>query len=136
MTIADLQGALESLSSERLQLLVDRLERDPGVKLTIGAWRPQCPMVFAGFEPIGAPRNAPEYRFAAVWDRLARAERPRRLPFPWDFGAKRVASRADVQRLLHGANHVLARRASRVSADGLSGEVDVCAAYSTTSITS
>jgi len=124
MTVADLQSALESLSSERLELLVDQLERDPAVKLTIGAWRPQCPMVLAGFEPIGAPRNAPEYRFAAVWDRLANAERQRRLPVPWDFGAKRVACRADAQRLLHGANHVLARRAPQGLEEALAAETD------------
>jgi hypothetical protein len=114
MTTQDLTTALEGLSTERIQRLVDRLEREPDIKVTVRAWRPQCPMVLAGFEPLTEPANAPEQRFAAVWDRFARPERRHRLPLPWDLASAQVACRTDVQRLLHQANGVLAAR----SADG------------------
>ena len=42
MTIDDLQTALEGLSTQRLQRLVDRLAQDPDTKVTVGAWRPRC----------------------------------------------------------------------------------------------
>jgi hypothetical protein len=113
MTIEDLQTALEGLSSARIQRLVDRLEQEPDIQVTVKAWRPQCPMVLAGFEPLTEPANAPEQRFAAVWDRFARPERRHRLPLPWDIASAQVACRADVQRLLHRANAVLAARAAR-----------------------
>jgi len=45
--IDDLQTALEQLSSERPQ----RLEGDAAVKVAVGASRPHCPMVLAGFDP-------------------------------------------------------------------------------------
>lgn len=111
MTTEDLQTALEGLSTERIQRLVDRLEAEPDIEVTVKAWRPQCPMVLAGFEPLTEPANAPEQRFAAVWDRFARPERRHRLPMPWDVGSAHVACRTDVQRLLHRANAVLAVRA-------------------------
>ena len=113
MTTEDLQTALEGLSSARIQRLVDRLEQEPDIQVTVKAWRPQCPMVLAGFEPLTEPANAPEQRFAAVWDRFARPERRHRLPLPWDIASAQVACRADVQRLLHRANAVLAARAAR-----------------------
>jgi len=116
MTIEDLQTALEGLSTERIQRLVDRLEQDPSISVTVKAWRPQCPMVLAGFEPLTGPANAPEQRFAAVWDRYARAERRHRLPLPWDIASAQVACRGDVQRLLQRANAVLAQRAARAEA--------------------
>jgi hypothetical protein len=113
MTIEDLQAALEGLSSARIQRLVDRLEQEPDIQVTVKAWRPQCPMVLAGFEPLTEPANAPEQRFAAVWDRFARPERRHRLPLPWDIASTQVACRLDVQRLMHRANAVLAARAAR-----------------------
>jgi hypothetical protein len=113
MTIEDLQTALEGLSTARIQRLVDRLEGEPATEVTVKAWRPQCPMVLAGFEPLSEPANAPEQRFAAVWDRFARPERRHRLPVPWDIASPQVACRTDVQRLLHRANAVLAERDSR-----------------------
>lgn len=113
MTIEDLQTALEGLSSARIQRLVDRLEQEPDIQVTVKAWRPQCPMVLAGFEPLTEPANAPEQRFAAVWDRFARAERRHRLPLPWEIASAQVACRTDIQRLLHRANAVLAARAAR-----------------------
>jgi hypothetical protein len=113
MTTEDLKIALEGLSTERIQRLADRLEREPEIEVTVKAWRPQCPMVLAGFEPLTEPANAPEQRFAAVWDRFARPERRHRLPLPWDLASTQVACRADVQRLLHQANGVLAARSAR-----------------------
>ncbi len=110
MTIDDLQIALERLSTERLQRLVDRLERDPDIKVTVGAWRPQCPMVLAGFDPENADSNLPELRFAAVWDRFAAPQARWWVPFP---SRVRTARRSDVQLLLRRANFVLARRAER-----------------------
>lgn len=113
MTIDDLKTALEGLATDRLQRLVDRLEQEPDVKVTVGAWRPQCPMVLAGFEPLIAAPNAPEQRFAAVWDRFATRERQRLWLFPFTLAARRVASREDVKRLLRTANEVLAARQPR-----------------------
>ena len=108
MTIDNLQSALEGLSTERLQVLVNRLEQNPDIKVTVGTWRPQCPMVLAGFDPTGAPASLPEHRFAAVWDRFA-TEARWWFPLP---SAGRTARRSDVQLLLRQANSVLARRAA------------------------
>ena len=110
MTVDDLQNALERLSTERLQCLVDRLERDRGIKVTVGAWRPQCPMVLAGFTPKDTDSNLPEHRFAAVWDRFATPEGRSWLRLPC---AGRAARRSDVQLLLRRANAVLAYRSTR-----------------------
>jgi len=114
MTIDDLQAALEGLSTERLQRLVNRLERDPEIKVTVGAWRPQCPMVLAGFDPTHADSNLPEHRFAAVWDRLATPDTRwwLLLLIP---ATGRPARRSDVQFLLRRANAVLAYRATQRS---------------------
>ena len=110
MTSKDLEGGLEGLSTERLLRLVDCLEKDPDVELTIGAWRPLCPMVLAGFNPDGASSNTAENRFASAWDRFAKPQwRWRTLVAP----ARRIARRSDVQVLTRTANGVLARRASR-----------------------
>lgn len=109
MTSNDLQQALEGLGTERLQRLVDGLARDPDVKLTIGAWRPQCPMVLAGFNPSTAASNTPEHRFAGAWDRFAKPEARRWVLLP---AGRRTARQADVQFLLRTASAVLARRAS------------------------
>lgn len=103
----NLQQALEGLSTARLRRLVDRLERDPDVELTIGAWRPQCPMVLAGYDPDGAHSNTPEHLFAGAWDRFAKPDLHWWVPLP--LGPRR-ARRADVQLLLRTANAVLARR--------------------------
>ncbi|HUA47991.1 MAG TPA: hypothetical protein VMA77_22325 [Solirubrobacteraceae bacterium] len=109
-TLDDLQTALEALSTERLERLVDFLERDPDVKVTVGAWRPRCPMVIAGFDPSRAVANQPECRFAVVWDDFARSEWRFRIPLPY---AGRTARRSDVQLLLRRANAVLAYRSTR-----------------------
>ena len=107
MTADDLREALSGLSTERVQRLADRLSADPGLEVTIGSWFPQCPMVLAGFDGTTAPPTAPERRFAAVWDRLARSERSRWPRWPW---LSRRARREDVQLLLRTANAVLALR--------------------------
>jgi hypothetical protein len=113
MTAKDLRAALEGLSSERVHRLVRALERDPDIKVTVGAWRPQCPMLIAGFNPFQASPTAPEQRFAAVWDRFAAAERRRWWAFPISLGPGRVARRADVQTLLRTAKEVLAARSAQ-----------------------
>ncbi|HEY1775465.1 MAG TPA: hypothetical protein VGG41_04830 [Solirubrobacteraceae bacterium] len=106
-----LRSALAQLPVERLQRLVDALERDPDVALTVGSWRPQCPMVLAGFDPDNAAADAPERVFAAAWDAFATAEPRRRRRLPWC--STRVARRADVQCLLRCANATLAARHAR-----------------------
>ena len=110
MTVDDLQTAVDGLSTERLTRLVDRLERDPDVKVTVGASRLACPMVLAGFNPQRAEADQPEHRFAVVWDQFARSEARSwiRLRRP-----RRTARRADVQLLLRRANAVLAYRSVR-----------------------
>jgi len=110
MTLDDLQNALEGLSTERLERLVDRLERDPDIEVTVGAWVPQCPMVIAGFDPTCAKDNQPEHRFAAVWDHFATPEQKFRISLRL---AGRPTRRADVQLLLRRANAVLAYRSAR-----------------------
>ena len=115
MTVDELQSALEQLSTDRLQRLVDRLERDPDIKVTVGAWRPRCPMVLAGFDPRSAPANRPEHRFAAVWDQSANSDAKWWFPLP---SAGRTARRSDVQLLVRRANAVLAYRAARGRMDG------------------
>ena len=110
MTIDDLQTALDALSTDRLQRLVDRLEQDPDIKVTVGAWRPRCPMVLAGFEPGDPDSNVPERRFAAVWDQFAASEPKWWIPLP---SAGRTATRSDVQLLLRRACAALACRARR-----------------------
>lgn len=107
MTAEDLVAALQELSTVRLQSLVDRLEREPQVRLTVGTWWPQCPMVLAGFDPRRASRKAPEHRFAQVWDEFALPRPTRGFPTP---RIGRQASRRDVQMLLRAANGVLAAR--------------------------
>jgi hypothetical protein len=107
MTNKDLRDALSALSSDRLERLVDQLEADPELEVTVGSWFPQCPMVLAGFDGTSAPDNAPERHFAAVWDRFARRERRRWSQSPW---LSRSAQREDVQLLLRTANAVLAAR--------------------------
>jgi hypothetical protein len=110
MTLDDLQTALEGLSTERLERLVDRLERDPDITVTVGAWRPQCPMVIAGFDPVHATANEPEHCFAFVWDHFARPEQRHWIPLRSVGG---TARRSDVQILLRRANAVLAYRSAR-----------------------
>jgi hypothetical protein len=115
MSAADeLRKALDELPTERIQRLVDRLEAAPEPTVTVGFWRPSCPMVLAGFEPATASPNAPETRFAAVWDRTAVARRRRWWSPPAGLIPGRVASRADVRLLLRSANGVLAHRATLV----------------------
>ena len=110
MTIDDLQTALDALSTDRLQRLVDRLEQDPDIKGTVSAWRPRCPMVLAGFEPGDADSNVAERSFATVWDQVAASEPTWWIPLP---SAGRTATRSDVQLLLRRANAILACRARR-----------------------
>jgi hypothetical protein len=108
--VDELMSALAELSSERLQRLVERLEREPDVALTVGSWQPCCPMVLAGFNPATATGEVPEQRFAGAWDRFA-TPRPRRrwIPaLPWRTA--NAARPADVQFLLRRANAVLAAR--------------------------
>lgn len=118
MTIDDLQRVLEGLSTERLGRLVDRLEEDPNVKVTVGAWRPSCPMLLAGCDPRTAGANLPEHRFAAVWDQFATTEAKWWLPLP---SRARTAQRSDVQLLLRRANAVLAYRSARTRSDDRCG---------------
>jgi len=110
----DLQNALEGLTTERIQRLVDHLEANPEASVTVGAWRPRCPMVLAGFDPASAHRRAPESRFAAVWDRVAVAQRGRWWQPPLFLVPGRVARGGDVRMLLRRANAVLAHRAALV----------------------
>jgi hypothetical protein len=112
--IADLQDALEGLASERLQRLVDRLEHDPGIAVTVGSWLPHCPMVLAGFDPARGEPDCPEQQFAAVWDRFA-APRPRRRWRALVWPAPQHARRADVQFLLRAASATLATRAGALT---------------------
>jgi len=112
-SIGDLTKALDALSTERLQRLVDRIEHDPDIEVTVGASRPQCPMVLAGLDPQTATPHGPEHRFAAVWDRCATAEPGWWMPVP---SAGRPARRSDVQLLLRTANAVLATRLVREAA--------------------
>jgi hypothetical protein len=115
MTSAEeLQKALAELTTERIQRLVDRLERDPEANVTVGAWRPRCPMVLAGFDPATASPDAPETRFAAVWDRVAVVRRGRWWNLPVGLVPGRAACRADVRLLWRMANGVLAHRAALV----------------------
>lgn len=119
MTAEDLRAAIEGLSTERVHRLVGAIQRDPDIKVTVGAWRPQCPMLIAGFDPFRASPTAPEQRFAAVWDRFAAAEHRRWWAIPISLGPGRVARRADVQTLLRTAKEVLAARSARgESAEG------------------
>lgn len=106
-TLDELEAALDDLSTARLGRLVDALESEPDVKLTIGSWRPLCPMVLAGFVPNDDPAGAPEHRFASVWDRFARPE-----PFWWIRSPMLTLSarRRDIQLLMQSANSVLARK--------------------------
>ena len=106
-----LRNALAQLPVARLLRLVDALERDPDVQLTVGSWRPQCPMVLAGFDPDNAEADAPERLVAAAWDAFARSEPRRRRRMPWC--STRVACRGDVQFLLRCANATLAARHAR-----------------------
>ena len=110
MISTSLAAALADLPTERIQRLVDVIEGDATIKLTVGDWLPGCPMVAAGFDPQhGFAPDCPERRFAAAWDRFARTER-RRLWHPGFVPVARCARRADVQALLRAANAVLAAR--------------------------
>jgi hypothetical protein len=111
MTIDDLSAALRGLSTARLQRLADGLERDPEVRVTVGAWRPQCPMVLAGYDsggydPMAGSGHGPEDRFARVWDGFASSASGWRL-LP---RLGKDARRDDVQALLRATNAVLADR--------------------------
>jgi hypothetical protein len=106
--------ALEALSDQRLRRLVGRLEREPDVAVTVGAWRPQCPMVLAGFDPGGTALDTPEERFAFVWDNFATPAgdaSPRRKPGqPTSWPARRSETRA----LLRAAQRELRSRVDDV----------------------
>ncbi|HEX4115968.1 MAG TPA: hypothetical protein VHY18_08855 [Solirubrobacteraceae bacterium] len=114
MTIEDLTAALNGLSTARLQRLADGLERDAEVKVTVGAWRPQCPMVLAGYDPMSGSGHGPEDRFANVWDRFASSASGWRL-LP---RLGREARRGEVQALLRATNAVLAARLTPVDLEG------------------
>jgi hypothetical protein len=112
--IDDLQDALDGLASDRLQRLVDRLEHEPGIAVTVGSWLPQCPMVLAGFDPARGEPDCPEQQFAATWDRFA-APKPRQRWRAVVWPAPQRARRADVQFLLRAASATLAGRASTLT---------------------
>jgi hypothetical protein len=103
-----LHSAIRGLSTDRITTLVERLENDPTIMLTVGSWRPRCPMTLAGFDPATAPEDAPEKRFATVWDRVAE----RRRHGLWRSSRGSVARRESVQALLRLSNMVLAERAA------------------------
>lgn len=111
MTTDDLQVALDGLTTERVRRLADRLEQDPEIEVTVGAWVPHCPMMLAGFDPGAAPTYTPEQYFEDTWNRFALP-----APTPWwcapvPFRAGRAARRSDVQQLLRAAKRVLDARA-------------------------
>lgn len=112
-----LASALADLSTDRIQRLVDRIENEADIELTVRAWRPQCPMVIAGFDPEKAAKNTAEQRFAFAWDRFAVEKQPRwwtpRLRHP-----THRARQCDVQALLRAANAMLAQRTGERSAPG------------------
>lgn len=116
-TVDDLVTALEGLGTERLQHLVDTLEREPDVDVTVGSWRPHCPMVLAGFDPTEACGDAPEKRFAAAWDRFATPQRDRRRLRGLAWWGTRTAQPSDVRFLLRQANAVLAARLAEPRVD-------------------
>jgi len=108
-----LYAALAELPLARLQRLAEALESNPEVELTVGSWRPRCPMLLAGFDPDYAPANAPERVVAAAWDAFACSQPRRRRRMPWC--TTEVACRADVQFLTRCANAILAGRSRDVS---------------------
>ncbi len=110
----DLREAVDELATERIQQLVYCLEATPAPALTVGCWRPSCPMVLAGFDPATASPGAPEARFAAVWDRVALARRRHWWSPPAALVPGRVASGADVRLLLRTVNGALAHHAAVV----------------------
>jgi hypothetical protein len=115
MSAADeLREAVDELATERIQQLVDCLEATPAPAVTVGLWRPGSPMVLAGFDPATASAEAPEARFAAVWDRVAVARRRRWWSPRTALHPGRVASGADVRMLLRTTNEALAHRAALV----------------------
>lgn len=63
MTITTLRQRLQGLPTERLQRLADRLGSEPDRKVTVAAWRLQCPMVLAGYDPELHSGETLEYRF-------------------------------------------------------------------------
>lgn len=122
MISPSLAAALADLPTERIQRLVDAIEGDTAIKLTVGAWLPSCPMVAAGFEPQhGFAPDCPERRFAAAWDRFAKTER-RLVWHPGFAPGARIARRADVQALLRAANAALAAQQESAHATPRSAE--------------
>lgn len=123
--IPSLETALESLPTPRIQRLVNRLELDPELEVTVGGWWPQCPMTLAGYEArqdAAGCQFGPEHRFAIAWDHFAQREHRR-----WWHSVINTpyrARRSDVQALLRMANATLAHRAGRAPLPNLpvSGE--------------
>jgi hypothetical protein len=116
MAADDLRTALEGLRSERIQRLLDRLEKDREAKVNVCACGPHGPMLLAGYRPRTEALQAPEIRFAEVWDRFATPE-PQSKRLSWRSSAARQTQRCDVQRLLRTANAVLAGRTARPGSD-------------------
>ena len=111
-----LETALRGLSTRRLARLAACLESTSDLKLSVGSWWPQCPMVLAGFDPRQASPVAPEHYFAAVWDHVAVGKpRWRWIALP---GGPLVARQCDVQLLLRTVNAVLAARHAHARARG------------------
>jgi hypothetical protein len=106
--------AVEALSDQRLRRLVERLERQPDVEVTVGAWRPQCPTVLAGFDPGGPALNTPEERFALAWDNFATPPGDASLRRKAGQPASRPARRPDMRALLQAAQRALPSRVDDV----------------------
>jgi len=121
--IDDLTTALNGLSTTRLQLLADGLERDPEAKVTVGAWRPRCPMVLAGYDPMSGSGHGPEDRFAHAWDRFASPA----SAWGWLPRLGRDARHSDVQALLRATNTVLAARLAQIHAEPLTAHSSAAA---------
>jgi len=103
-----LDAALARLPIGRLRRLVDGLERDPDIEVTVGAWRPQCPMVIAGFDPGTTEINTAEEQFAFAWDSFAEAQAGD--PSSGEPVSAGPARQSDVQTLLRMATAQLAHR--------------------------
>lgn len=107
------QTALKGLPTSRIQRLVDELEADPDVEVTVCGWWPQCPMTLAGYQYLQSTiecNSGPERQFAVAWDHFAQRESKRWWHTIVDTPHR--ARRGDVQALLRAANEVLASRSA------------------------
>jgi len=103
-----LRAALRQLGSERLANLVSRLD-EPTIRIAVGQWYPDCPMILAGFNPYRSlVALTPEHVFAQAWDSFAA---PARRPLGWGR-LPRIADPEDVDALRRCASEELAERAA------------------------